>query len=178
MKILGHKPSFNFGRRNSSDPKSSSESYDEDGAPTRITAQLLPTARSSPDSSRRQSLKEAWASIKKVVKKKASLPEFLLLRRNTCPAPTVAPVEPVTLPKPASLDLDRVPSYREIAVRPRTDTDDEEAAFGDCIFELMKRCPKYHRYLDRQTKAQLVLEGRADQSIWKAGSSDETTLRG
>ena len=176
MKFLGRKTSFGFSRRRNSEPKSSSENSDKASEPIAAPAQHVATASSSPVNSRRNSLKEAWASIKKVVKKSTSLPEFFN-RRNTSPSPSTPPV-PQTLPSsstPKGLFLAKIPTYREIELRRR---DEEDSRFGNCIIGLMHRCPKYYYLLDRQTREKLVREGKADPSIYPEGivkNTDENT---
>ncbi|MCJ1255589.1 hypothetical protein MMC24_003406 [Lignoscripta atroalba] len=91
-------------------------------------------AHPSPSSStRRQSVRDAWKSIKDgALWKRASLPEFPIKNIFRSPSPSPSP--------------GRSPSRRR--------DDIEEGAFCDCLIEVMKRSPKYHKYLSESTRAE------------------------
>lgn len=80
--------------------------------------------------SKRRSIQEAWKRIKRVVKRRASLPSFSFRRTSLA---TSRPAEPGIFDD-----------------RPE---DVEESAFCDSILGVMKRCPRYHVYLGESERA-------------------------
>ena len=164
--------SSGFSRGKALEPESPTEGGDRVNETTAASAPHTATTNSSPGNSRRSSLKEAWASIKKVVKKRASLPDFLHRRNSSPSAPKLpAPQRSQARPKPSVPALPKIPSYDQVQARQkrseeeRRRREEEARRAGDCIVELMTRIPKYQWLLARETREQLVREGQADPSI-------------
>ena len=104
---------------------------------------------------KRRSMQEAWKFIKRVVKRRPSLPSFSFRR--------------------TSLNISPSAGSGTFDYRPE---DVEQSAFCDSIFGVMKRCQRYHIYLGESDRAELRRDWARRGTVNTIGPDRREPIRG